>query len=162
MKPFIDYYAILGISLNATTTEIKTAFKNQALKCHPDRNRGIDATKKMQEINEANRILSDKVLKAKYNMEYNHFKEWSATNNKRGEQGDTTSHSQPTTGANESERPNYSCNCRSDEDLILLICGNASKYNLEFIGVVISELRKRNYSLANILERIKQKSPSPK
>ncbi len=159
MKPFIDYYAILGISLNATTNEIKTAFKNQALKCHPDRNRGIDTTKKMQEINEANRILSDKVLRVNYNRDYSRFKESSTTNNKRGKQGETTNHGQPKAGANESMKANYSCNCRTDEDLIL-ICGNASKYSLEFIGVVIRELYKRNYSLESILVRIKQKSPS--
>ena len=159
MKPFIDYYAILGISLNATTSEIQAAYKKQSLKWHPDRNRGIDTTKKMQEINEAKRILSDKVLKIKYNREYSRFKESSKTNNDRGKQDEATSHSQPKTGANESMKPKYSCDLRPDEDLIL-ICANASKYDLEFIGVVIRELHKRNYSLEGILVRIKQKSPS--
>jgi len=159
MKPFIDYYAILGISLKSTTSEIKTAFKSQALKCHPDRNRGIDTTKKMQEINEANRILSDKVLRVNYNREYNSYKESSTRYKKPGKQYDTTNHGQAKTGANESVKPNYSCDLRPDEDLIL-ICANASKYNLEFIGVVLRELQKRNYSLVRILERIKQK-PSP-
>jgi len=159
MKPFIDYYAILGISLSATNTEIQAAYKKQSLKWHPDRNRGIDTTKKMQEINEAKRILSDKVLKVKYNREYNHFKECSATHNKREQHGDSRSHRQAKTGANESVRPNYSCDLRPDVDLFL-ICANASKYNLEFIGVVIRELYKRNYSLESILKRIKQKSPS--
>jgi len=158
MKPFIDYYAILCISLNFTTTEIQSAYKKQCLKWHPDRNRSTDATKKMQEINEAKRILSDKVLRVKYDRDYSRFKESSTTNNKRGNQGDATSRSQPKTGANESVKPNYSCNCRTDEDLIL-ICANASKYNLEFIGVVLRELYKRNYSLATILERIKRRSP---
>jgi len=161
MKPFIDYYAILGISLNATTNEIKTAFKNESLKWHPDRNRGIDTTKKMQEINEAKRILSDKNLKLNYNRDYSRFKESSKTNNDRGKQGKPTSHSQPKTGANESVKPNYSCNCRSDEDLFR-ICANASKYNLDFIGVVLRELHKRDYSVESILERIKQRSPSTK
>jgi len=158
MKPFIDYYAILGISLNGTNTEIQAAYKKKSLQWHPDLNRGIDTTKKMQEINEAKRILSDKVLRVKYNREYNRFKESSTTNNKKGKQGDSTSHSQPKTGANESVKPNYSCDLRPDEDLIL-ICANASKYNLEFINVVLLEMYKRNYSLASILERIKQKTP---
>ena len=159
MKPFIDYYAILGICPNATTTDIKTAFKKQSLKWHPDRNRGIDTTKKMQEINEAKRILLDKALKVKYNRDYSRFKESSTTNNKRGKQGETTNHSQPKAGANESMKANYSCDLRSDQDLIL-ICANASKYNLEFIGVVLRELYKRNYSHESILERIKRRSPS--
>ena len=159
MKPFIDYYAILGISLNGTNTEIQAAYKKKSLQWHPDLNRGIDTTKKMQGINEAKRILSDKVLKLNYNREYNLFKECSTTNNKRGKQGYTTSHSQPRAGANEYVKPNYSCNLRTDEDLIL-ICRNASKYNFEFINVVLRELYKRNYSLASILKRIKEKSPS--
>jgi len=156
MKPFIDYYAILGISPKATTIEIKTAFKNQSLKWHPDRNRGTDTTNKMQEINEANRILSNNVLRVKYNREYSRAKKTISTKqNKPTQQAEGKSEpKQSTQSESVKQKVNYSCNLRSDEDLIR-ICVNASNYNLEFINVVLCELYKRNYTLETILERIK-------
>src|ERR1035438_10339126 len=132
MKPFIDYYAILGISLNATTIEIKTAFKKQSLKWHPDRNRGTDTTKKMQDINEANRILSDAVLRVKYNREYNRSKENPVTKEKKPTpQGEEKKQPKPGTQSESVfQKVNYSCNLRSDEDLIR-ICANASNRSEE-------------------------------
>ena len=156
MNPVIDYYAILGISQNATKVEIKAAFKKQSLKWHPDRNRTSDATKKMQEINEANRILSDKTLRGKYNIQYNRSKESPITKPKKPAPNPEPK-SQPkqsTQSESLKQKVNYSCNLRSDEDLIR-ICANASKYNLEFINVVLDELYKRNYTLETILELIK-------
>ena len=35
-----NYYQILGISPGATQKEITNAYRNLALKCHPDKNRG--------------------------------------------------------------------------------------------------------------------------
>lgn len=51
-----DYYKILGVEKNATPDQIKTAYRKQAMKHHPDR--GGDE-KKFKEIEEAYRILSD-------------------------------------------------------------------------------------------------------
>src|ERR1019366_9521166 len=160
MKPFIDYYTILGISQNATTIEIKTAFKKQSLKWHPDRNRGTDTNKKMQDINEANRILSDKVLRVKYNREYNHSK-GSPTTEKKKQTPKPEQKSQPkpsTQSDSVKQKVNYSCSSRSDEDLIR-ICANASKYDPEYINAVLQQLYKMKYSLETILERIKPEPP---
>ena len=63
-----DYYEILGISKSADEAEIKKAYKNLAKKYHPDKNPDdkVGAAAKMQEINEANEILSDPKKRAEY------------------------------------------------------------------------------------------------
>lgn len=71
---FKDYYAILEIVETASLEEIKFAFNKQALKWHPDRNLGVDTTKRMQEINEAYLILKDAEARQRYNIEYQRFK----------------------------------------------------------------------------------------
>ena len=70
---FIDYYSILEISPSSTKEEIKSAYKKQAKKWHPDKNHGQDTTKKMQEINEAYLILNDDEARCRYDIEYTRF-----------------------------------------------------------------------------------------
>ena len=149
MKPFIDYYAVLGIAQDAAAAEIKTAFKKQSLKWHPDRNPGIDVHKKMQDINEARRILLDCTLRGKYDREYNGLKA-NATAKKKKSTADNERKNQPTNN-------NYSFDLRSDDDLIR-ICANAIKYKLEFIGAVIQELYKRNYTRETISARVRKRN----
>lgn len=62
-----DYYKILGVSKNATTEEIKKAFRKLAHQHHPDKKSGDEA--KFKEINEAYQILSD----AKKREQYDRF-----------------------------------------------------------------------------------------
>lgn len=66
-----DLYKTLGISRDATSTEIKKAYKKSALRWHPDKNSGSEAEKAKAEkmfkdINEAYVILSDENKKARY------------------------------------------------------------------------------------------------
>lgn len=54
-----DYYKTLGISKGATDEDIKKAYKKQALKWHPDKNKSAAAEEKFKEIAEAYEVLSD-------------------------------------------------------------------------------------------------------
>ncbi|KAI9026665.1 hypothetical protein CLU79DRAFT_742855 [Phycomyces nitens] len=65
-----DYYSILGVPKTATEDEIKKAYRKQALKWHPDRNKDkMDVAKsKFQEIGEAFEVLSDKDKRAIYDQ----------------------------------------------------------------------------------------------
>jgi len=55
-----DYYRLLGVPRNATDAELKSSFRKQALKYHPDKNPGNkEAEAKFKELNEAYGVLSD-------------------------------------------------------------------------------------------------------
>jgi molecular chaperone DnaJ len=60
-----DYYAILGVSKDASADEIKTAFRKKAHQHHPDK--GGDA-EKFKEINEANQVLGNSEKRKQYDQ----------------------------------------------------------------------------------------------
>jgi molecular chaperone DnaJ len=62
-----DYYETLGVQKNADEKALKTAFRNQAKKFHPDANPGNkEAEAKFKELNEAYDVLKDPQKKAAY------------------------------------------------------------------------------------------------
>ncbi|KAI5661386.1 hypothetical protein M9H77_20709 [Catharanthus roseus] len=54
-----DYYSILGVSRNASKSEIKSAYRKLARTYHPDVNKEPDAEMKFKEISNAYEVLSD-------------------------------------------------------------------------------------------------------
>jgi curved DNA-binding protein len=71
---YVDYYKILGLDKNASTEDIKKAYRKLARKYHPDVNpNNKEAHKKFQEINEANEVLSDPEKRKKYDQ---YGKDW--------------------------------------------------------------------------------------
>ena len=64
-----EHYKALGVASDASAEEIKEAYLKLAFRYHPDRNPGSrEATEKMQEINEAYRVLSDPVRRREYDV----------------------------------------------------------------------------------------------
>jgi len=62
-----DLYQVLGVNRNASSDEIKKAYREAAFKYHPDRNPGdADAEEKFKSINSAYAVLGDEAKRADY------------------------------------------------------------------------------------------------
>lgn len=63
-----DYYEVLGVSRQASAEEIKKAYRQAALKYHPDRNKEPEAEKLFKEAAEAYEVLSDEQKRHRYDQ----------------------------------------------------------------------------------------------
>jgi curved DNA-binding protein CbpA len=83
-----NYYEILGVPNDATPDQIKDAYRKLARKYHPDLNpNDKGATRKFQEVNEANEVLSDPQKRKAYDQFGLHWK--------AGSKGKSTQKSKP-------------------------------------------------------------------
>ena len=72
-----DYYQILGVNRNASTDEIRSAYRKLAMKYHPDRNPGDkQAEEHFKEINEAYQVLSDSEKRARFDQVGSAYSNW--------------------------------------------------------------------------------------
>ena len=64
-----DYYEVLGVSRNASDSDLKKAYRRLAMKYHPDRNKGdAKAEARFKEISEAYDTLKDPKKRSEYDM----------------------------------------------------------------------------------------------
>lgn len=62
-----NLYETLGLKKGATKDEIKKAYRKQAMKYHPDKNKGDTTTEqKFKEVNTAYQTLSDDTKRKQY------------------------------------------------------------------------------------------------
>jgi curved DNA-binding protein len=61
-----DYYKTLGVPKNASTEDIKRAYRKLARQYHPDVNKKPDAEKRFKEVNEAHEVLTDPEKRKRY------------------------------------------------------------------------------------------------
>jgi molecular chaperone DnaJ len=61
-----DFYALLGVTRDATEAEIKKAYRKLAMEYHPDRNPSPEAEGRFKEITEAYEVLRDPQKRSAY------------------------------------------------------------------------------------------------
>ena len=67
----VDYYQIMGLKPDASSTAIRSAYKKLAMLYHPDRNpNNPQAEELFKVINEAYQVLSDPIKKQQYDLRY--------------------------------------------------------------------------------------------
>lgn len=63
-----DYYEVLGVAKNATSDEIKRAYRKLALQYHPDRNKTKEGEVRFKEVTKAYEVLSDSQKRQTYDQ----------------------------------------------------------------------------------------------
>ena len=69
MTADLDYYAILGIPRSASVEDIRRAYREAALRLHPDKNPGEEAAELFLQVNKAYEVLSDGEQRSAYDQQ---------------------------------------------------------------------------------------------
>lgn len=134
---FKDYYQILEIEQSSTISEIKSAFKKQAIKWHPDKNIGMNTTLRMQDINEAYLMLKHLEARKRYDLEYQNFKSFTAKKESAFNQKETYKESYRTENQNQTEsQPEY----EFDDEILKNWVRNARKQAVDLAIQTIKEM----------------------
>ena len=128
---FKDYYSILEIPFGALQEEIKSAYKQQALRWHPDRNLSEGALKKMQDINEAYLILKDEEAKSRYDEEYKRYRKY--------EQSFEKSFSEENQTYSQSDKPKEEYEFH--DDILKRWMNNAREQAASLVGQTLAEFK---------------------
>jgi DnaJ-class molecular chaperone len=88
-----NYYEILGVLSNASSEEIKKAFRHNAIKYHPDKNFGNpDFTQRFIEVKKAYDILIDSTSRELFDFEFQEYqskKKKTNTSERQAENGNS-------------------------------------------------------------------------
>merc|ERR1719247_3314066 len=70
-QPRADYYTVLGVTRTATDADLRRAYREQALRHHPDKNPDCvaEATEKFKLVAEAYSVLKDPQSRAAYDKD---------------------------------------------------------------------------------------------
>ena len=63
-----DYYAVLGVTREASEDEVRSAYRKLARQYHPDVNQAEDAAVRFREVTEAYEVLADPQRRQRYDM----------------------------------------------------------------------------------------------
>lgn len=134
---FIDYYAVLNVNTNASKENIKKAYKKEAIKWHPDKNRTIDTTKRMKLINEAYVILYDDDARRRYDIEYKSFIKFK---NQRKSNKTTESQNQKENEKSKNEKYEYR-SYEIKDDILYKWIQNARKQAVELVKLTVGDFK---------------------
>jgi len=73
--PFPDHYATLNVTISAAPSTIKRSFRRLGAMYHPDHNKAEGASDIFKELSEAYSVLSDPVLRERYDVLYRDFED---------------------------------------------------------------------------------------
>ncbi|PGH20410.1 hypothetical protein AJ80_03555 [Polytolypa hystricis UAMH7299] len=109
--PPIDPYQILGVAKDASTSDIRSAYRKLVLKCHPDKIKDeaqrIQGQDEFQKVQEAYELLSDDTKRARYNQKVRLAELRKEVLEKDREAAKPSSSSQPSSSSSSSKSTTY-------------------------------------------------------